>query len=71
MTKRGRRVRAEDPAGDPPKDPPAADDEEGKRAHRVPVELDAFGRPKKGSQVVCESAEAASHWDARDWNRVS
>lgn len=66
----GRGRAAEDPGADPGVDP-AADDEEGQGTHRVPTELDAWGKPKKGSHVVCETPEAASHWDARIWNRVS
>jgi len=31
--------------------------------------IDAYGRPRE--IVHCESPEAASHWDARDWPPVS
>lgn len=37
-----------------------------RRSTYVPTSRDAFGH--LDNYVECESAEAASHWDARRWN---
>jgi hypothetical protein len=34
----------------------------------VPIELNEFGEPK--IRIRAESAEAASHWDVRNWRPV-